>query len=135
MAVANVTERTVALDKPEARSAMAKMVMKLFALWGIQTADQLELLGLSPNSRAMLTKYRNGTPLPESRDMLDRTGWLLSIHKALALLYPDNPQLRYSWVSLRNQALGNLTPLAVMKEQGLIGIAKVSRYLDFLRGM
>jgi hypothetical protein len=40
----------------------------------------------------------------------------------------------YSWVNRRNEAFSNLTPLAVMKEQGIIGIARVSRYLDFYRG-
>jgi len=66
--------------------------------------------------------------------MKDRVGWLLAIHTALRLLYPRNEELRYSWVNRRNAAFDNLTPLAVMKEQGIIGIARVSRYLDFYRG-
>ena len=46
---------------------------------------------------------------------------LLSIHKALRLLYPRNEEMRYSRISRRNATFGNLTPLAVMKEQGIIG--------------
>jgi hypothetical protein len=119
---------------PESRSALAKMVTKLFQLWDLSTADQLELLGLSAKSRAMLTKYRNGDALPESRDTLDRVGWLMAIHKALGLLYPYNEDIRYSWVNRRNKAFDNLTPLDVMREQGIIGIARVARYLDYYRG-
>jgi len=124
----------VDLSSSDSRSALAKMLIKLFRLWGLSTADQLELLGLSPNSRAMLSKYGKGEALPATRDILDRAGWLLAIHKALRLLYPQNEDIRYSWVSRRNTAFNNLTPLTVMKEQGIIGIAKVARYLDFYRG-
>lgn len=119
----------------EGRAALAKMVTKLFVLWGLPTADQLELLGLSTKSRAMLSKYAKGDALPESRDTLDRVGWLLAIHKALRLLYPQNPEIRYSWVNRRNEAFNNLKPLDVMKEQGIIGLARVSRYLDHYRGL
>ncbi|MDD5286061.1 MAG: MbcA/ParS/Xre antitoxin family protein, partial [Desulfuromonadaceae bacterium] len=78
---------------------------------------------------------RNGEALPESRDTLDRVGWLMAIHKALGLLYPYNEDVRYSWVTRRNKAFDNLTPLDVMREQGIIGIARVSRYLDHYRGL
>jgi hypothetical protein len=125
----------VNLFAPDSRSALAKMVTKLFQFWELSTADQLELLGLSAKSRSMLTKYRNGEALPESRDTLDRVGWLMAIHKALGLLYPHNEDIRYSWVTRRNKAFDNLTPLDVMREQGIIGIARVARYLDHYRGL
>lgn len=117
------------------REKLAKMVMQLFSLWGLSTADQLELLGLSPKSRAILKRYQIGQAVPSSRDMLDRIGWLFSIHKSLRLLYPKNDKIRYSWVKRRNKILENHSPLEIMREQGLIGIARVSRYLDHLRGI
>ena len=122
------------LDGIEERKKMAKMVTRLFELWGLSTADQLELLGLSRTSRSQLIKYRKGGALPSSRDMLDRIGWLLSIHKNLRLLYPQSENIRYSWVNRRNQVLNAQKPIDLMKENGLIGIANVARYLDFLRG-
>lgn len=135
--MAEVQARSLDIDlsAPEERGRMAKLVTRLFELWQLSTAEQLNLLGLSETSRALLTKYRKGEPLPLSRDVQDRVGWLLAIHKALRLLYPQNEALRYSWVSRRNQALDNLRPLDVMLEQGIIGIAMVSRYLDLQRGM
>ncbi len=122
------------LETPESRQALAKLVIRLFALWDLDTATQLSLLGLSTSSRALLGKYRRGEALSANRDTLDRVGWLLSIHKALRLLYPHNQALRAQWVKLRNRAFANHTPLEEMTEHGLIGIAKVARYLDYQRG-
>jgi hypothetical protein len=58
----------------------------------------------------------------------------MSIHKGLGLLYPYNEDVRYSWVNRRNKAFDNLAPLDVMREHGIIGIARVARYIDFYRG-
>ncbi len=128
-------EPPIDIESSEARKKLALMVTRLFELWCIPTADQLELLGLSRTSRAQISKYRSGGAVPSSRDMLDRIGWLLSIHKSLGLLYPRNESIRYTWVKRRNQILGDQRSLDIMKYQGLIGIARVARYLDFLRGM
>jgi hypothetical protein len=123
------------IENGDSRSKLALMVTRLFELWNLSTADQLELLGLSRTSRAQISKYRNGGAVPSSRDMLDRIGWLLSIHKSLRLLYPRNENIRYTWIKRRNRILDDQRPLDIMKYQGLIGVARVARYLDFLRGM
>lgn len=134
MALAKQKEVDVSLESVDSRKGLTTLILRLFNLWGLSTADQLELLGLSVKSRAMLSRYARGEALPGTRDMLDRVGWLLAIHKALRLLYPRNEEIRYSWVKRRNAAFDNLAPLDVMKEQGIIGIARVARYLDFYRG-
>ena len=135
-AIAQLAEETrINIENSDARKKLARMVTRLFELWGLPAADQLELLGLSRTSRAQISRYRQGRALPSSRDMLDRIGWLLSIHKSLRLLYPRNENIRYTWVKRRNRILDDQRPLEIMKYQGLIGIARVARYLDFLRGM
>ena len=135
-AIAQLTEETrVNIENSDARRKLARMVTRLFELWELPSADQLELLGLSRTSRAQLSKYRKGGALPSSRDMLDRIGWLLSIHKSLRLLYPRNENIRYTWVKRRNRILDDQRPLDIMTYQGLLGIARVARYLDYLRGM
>ena len=135
-AIAQLTEETrVNIENSDARRKLARMVTRLFELWHLPAADQLELLGLSRTSRAQIAKYRKGGALPSSRDMLDRIGWLLSIHKSLRLLYPRNESIRSTWVKRQNRILDDQRPLDIMKYQGLIGIARVARYLDFLRGM
>ncbi len=119
----------------ESRKKLARVIMNLFEHWDLDTATQLNLLGFSPTSRALLIPYKKGIkPLPNTRDLFDRVGWLLSIHKSLRLLYPKNENIRYTWISRKNMAFDNQTPLEMMTNEGIIGIAKVARYLDFQRG-
>ncbi|MFO1257401.1 MAG: antitoxin Xre/MbcA/ParS toxin-binding domain-containing protein [Gammaproteobacteria bacterium] len=110
------------------------MLMRLFELWELDQATKLNFLGLSIKSRSSLTHYMKGKSLPKSRDMLDRAGYLLSIHKALRLLYPKNVVIRHTWIKRRNQAFNNFSPLELIQEEGMLGLAKVARHLDFIRG-
>lgn len=133
--VGHSEQQVIDLTSIENREKAAQLVTRLFDLWHLDNATQLNLLGLSETSRALLGKYRQGkSALPNNRDIRDRVGWLLACHKALRLLYPRNEELRYSWVTRRNEAFGQRTPLEVMREQGLLGIARVARYLDYVRG-
>jgi hypothetical protein len=121
------------LESTASRTQLAMMIMQLFELWDLDTGAQLNLLGLSETSRAMLSKFKKGeSPLSNHRDSLDRVGWLLAIHKSLRLLYPQNPELRYDWVNRKNKALNNEAPIEIMIREGILGLAKISRYLDFL---
>jgi hypothetical protein len=121
-------------DEP-ARRDLARVVAALFAKWELPGEIQLALLGLSPESRKLLPQYRRGErALPNTRDTLDRAGYLLGIHKGLRLLFPEDPVLRYGWVKRRNRLLDGRTPLEVMLDEGLIGLARVARFVDFQRG-
>ena len=119
----------------ESRKKLAALALRLFDKWNLNTEQRLNLLGMRPSSRAVLGKYKKGSPLPPSRDVIDRVGWLLGVHKSLRLLYPENEDIRYTWIRRRNKVFENKTPIEVMTEEGLLGVAKVARYLDHLRGM
>lgn len=120
------------LTDPENAKKLTQMVMRMFGHWKLSATDQLQLLGLSPSSRSMLSRYRTGKAGPSSPDMLDRIGWLLSIHKNLRTLYPENKEICYSWIKRQNHFLGNWTPLEIMKRQRLIGIHRIAQLLDQL---
>ena len=131
---------TPALAQPqtsdrESRSALAKMVMKLFAHWTLGTEDQLALLGLDPASRSTLARYRKGYPLSPSRDLLERVGHLLAIHKSLRILFPHNRELAYRWMTARNEQFDNLTPVEVVRQHGFTGLLMLRTYLDRERGV
>lgn len=117
------------------RGALAKMVMALLDHWKLTTEDQATLLGLASNNRTALTRYRKGESIGTSRDQYERVGHLLSIHKNLRLLFPQNRDLAYRWMSTRNQAFNNLTPVEVVKEWGFAGLLMVRSYLDRARGV
>jgi len=115
---------------------LTKLITNLFDRWELTSEEQLDLLGLSAKSRSLLSAYRKGGKIiPGSRDTMERVAWLLSIHKALRLLYPRNPDIRYTWVKRRNQALNNMTPLEIMRQGGILGLTIISRHLDHQRGV
>jgi hypothetical protein len=123
----------VDLRSRDARTRLARMVVELFGRWELAAPEQALLLGLSPDSRATVARYRKGEPLADSADLLARVGHLLGIHKALRILFPHDRDLAYRWVSQRNSRFGS-APLDVMKQHGFEGILAVRRYLDFERG-
>lgn len=118
----------------EDRGALARMVMKLLEHWQLGTEDQAALLGLAAGNRAALGRYRRGEAIGGGRDQLERVGHLLGIHKSLRLLFPQNPDLAYRWMSTRNRAFDNRTPVEVIKDQGFAGLLIVRGYLDRARG-
>jgi hypothetical protein len=117
------------------RGALARMVMTLLDHWSLTTEDQAALLGIAPSNRAALTRYRKGEPIGTSRDQYERVGHLLGIHKNLRLLFPQNRELAYRWMSTRNKAFDNLSPVEVIKEWGFAGLLMVRAYLDRARGV
>lgn len=117
------------------RGALAKMVMSLFDHWQLSTEDQAALLGIAASNRAALTRYRKGEAIGTSRDQFERVGHLLGIHKNLRLLFPQNRELAYRWMSTRNRAFDNLEPVQVIREWGFAGLLMVRAYLDRARGV
>lgn len=118
------------------RSALARMVTRVFEHWGLGSEDQLAMLGLSAGNRAALSRYRKGEPLAANRDLLERAGHLLAIHKNLRLIFPQDQDrdLAYAWMTRRNRAFEGLTPVEVVREWGFAGMLMVRAYLDRSRG-
>ena len=125
--------RAIDLHQRGNRERLARMVVRLFDHWQVSAPDQASLLGLSPDSRATVARYRKGEPLADNTDLLARAGHLLGIHKALRILFPHDRDLAYRWVTTPNRRFGDRMPLETMT-QGYEGILAVRRYLDFERG-
>ena len=79
----------------DSRERLARMLVELLDHWKLSSADQAALLGLSPQSRSTLARYRRGEPLADSADLLARAGHLLGIHKALRILFPQDLDLAH----------------------------------------
>jgi hypothetical protein len=124
----------VDLHARASRERLAKMVVSLLDHWDLPLNDQAALLGLSAHSRSTIARYRRGEPLADSADLLARAGHLLGIHKALRILFPQDRDLAYRWVSTPNRRFAGARPVDIMKLHGYEGILAVRRYLDFERG-
>ena len=68
----------VDIHTKESRIALTKMIMRLFDFWQISLADQAILLNHSPST---IRRYKNGECFADNKDMHDRVGNLLIIHK------------------------------------------------------
>lgn len=112
----------------DSRTAITKMVMRLFDLWQISVADQAVLLN---RSLSTIIRYRNGGRFADDVYMHDLICNILGIHKNLRIIYPHNRDLVYSWPTARNQAFKGQEPIEVMKK-GFRGIIKVRSYLEFI---
>ena len=131
MKPARILSNTSPFENIKERSQLTRMIMKLFKLWKLTTREQLLLLGLRENSRYMLQRYRNSeSMIPCERDKLDRAGLLLVIYEDLFALFPENEAIRYSWVKRKNKLLEDKMPLDLMINQGILGMSKVSRFLE-----
>lgn len=119
---------------PEDRGALARMVMRLFDHWQLSTEAQASLLGIAKSNRAALARYRRGEPIGTNRDQSERVGHLLGIHKNLRLLFPHQPELAYRWMTTRNRAFEEHTPVEVIDTWGFAGLLMVRAYLDRARG-
>lgn len=126
-------ERARPLYDEAGRRTLTAALLRLFDHWELSTGEQLALLGYQPDSRATLTRLRQGQPLANRRDLLDRAGHLLAIHKNLRLLYPRNPKTRYGWMKSRNRDFGESSPMEIVERYGLPGLAMVRAYLDRMR--
>lgn len=112
------------------RRQLSKMVTTLFDHWNLSVKEQLSLLGVSMENRALLARYRKGAPIANDRDKLERVSILLDIHKALRLLFPNNRELAYTWMTTPNRAFAGATPTQVVEQQGMLGLYSVRNYLD-----
>jgi hypothetical protein len=108
------------------------MVMRLMEHWNLSAEDQCLLLGLSPQARTSLGRYRKGEPLADSMDLLGRVGHLLAIHKSLRIIFPYDRDLAYRWVTQPNRHFGGRRPVDILRE-GYEGLLAIRRYLDFER--
>lgn len=116
------------------RVVLARAVTRLFELWKLNAADQLMLLGLNESNRIALQRYARGEALAANRDLLERVGLLLGIHKALKLLYPHNPEIASAWMSAPNTKFDNAAPVDIVRRFGFAGLLMVRGTLDRMRG-
>ena len=115
------------LHTKESRTALTKMVMRLFDHWQISTAVQASLLNRSLSS---MRSYRNGGCFANDKEILDRADNLLGIHKSLRIIFPYNRDLVYRWIVAKNDTFNGQAPIEIMKN-GYSGIVAVRDYLVF----
>lgn len=112
------------------RKQQTRMIMQLFDHWNLTYKQQAIALGLSPNTGTSISKYKNGEQyLPLLRDIQDRIGHLLAIHKYLRRAYPFNKELAYRWITTPNADFNHQCPFDVIDREGYMGLVSIRNYL------
>lgn len=113
------------------RQQQTELIMNLFGKWGLTYKQQAIALGLSPNTETGIHRYKTGKQfLPQYRDIQDRVGHLLAIHKLLRRAYPYNIELAYQWILAQNADFDYKRPFDVIAEKGYLGLVEVREYLE-----
>lgn len=113
------------------RVDLARTILTVLRNWGVETDDQLKLLGLpeGTGSRA-LNRFRGGMPFPDDRESLMRANYLLSIQNAVGSLFPHSARAADCWMTTPCHYFANVTPLQVMLNEGVEGMKRVLNYLN-----
>ena len=120
-----------AITMPENdRAKISKMLITLFEHWKLSTKDQLNLLGHAIENRSLLKRYKEGSPISNDRDKLERAGILLDIHTSLRILFPANRDLANAWMTTPNRAFNGFTPVKIVEQQGMFGLYCIRTYLN-----
>ncbi|MBR9805555.1 DUF2384 domain-containing protein [bacterium] len=111
----------------EKRQELTALIMKLFDRWGLSSDEQAAVLGLA--DRRAIARYRQGSNMAPSRDLMDRVELLLDIHNALKLVFAGNADLAYAWMKAPNVEFSALSPIQVIFRDGFLGLLRIAEFL------
>ena len=115
----------------EDRAELGRMAVNLLDDWGIEAADQINLLGLPESTRTrMLRRFREDTPLPDDPVVLKHVEHLLGIADALRTTFPRNAGIGVLWLKQPCKRLRRRRPVDIMCAEGLSGLITVRTHLD-----
>lgn len=125
-------------SKPDLRTPKAgRVALKgFFAItdrWSLAPDEARVLLG--GVGKTTFYKYRDLPEVALSNDTLERISYVLGIHKALRILFPDEDRA-VAWVRKANDAepFNGHSALDWMLRGRVVDLVDVRRYLDAVRG-
>ena len=119
---------------PAVSSLLLPAIFNIFSQWGLTGAQQMTLLGLS-NEKTLYNWKRQPEKTKLTRDLLERTSYILGIYKSLQILLPD-PSFADQWLSSPNDnpLFNGTTPLDRLLAGQVVDLAVVRNFLDAERG-
>ena len=127
-------EVQTATDGAEAGRVALKFFFNLMEHWKCNREQQRILLGSIGHTTYF--KYRKLPAVRLPHDTMERISYLMGIHKALRILFSQQPDRAYAWVHKANDAapFNGKSALEYMLCGRVVDMADVRRYLDGVRG-
>lgn len=116
-------------DDPVERKDLINSIFLILNNWKIDLELQVLLVGLPAETKSReLTKIKNGKAFPNENDFMLRAVEIISISKALQLVFPSNRTLADLWVTTSTYTFADRAPVEVMLG-GIDGLKKVHQHL------
>lgn len=115
-------------------SSLLPTIFEIFSQWRLTGAQQMTLLGLS-NEKTLYNWKSRPEKAKLTRDLLERTSYILGIYKALQILLPDET-LADHWLATPNdnRLFNGTAPLNRLLAGQVTDLAVVRAFLDAERG-
>lgn len=116
--------------RPAVSSSLLPVIFNIFSQWGLTGTQQMILLGLS-NEKTLYNWKRRTEKTKLTRDLLERTSYILGIYKSLQILLPD-PALADQWLSSPNDnpLFNGAAPLDRLLAGQVVDLAVVRNFLN-----
>lgn len=119
---------------PETARALLPAIFSIFKQWQLTGNEQMTLLGLS-NEKTFYNWKKNPEKAKLTRDLLERTSYILGIYKSLEILLPDS-KLADKWLNTPNDnpLFNGMRPKDRTLGGQVTDLATVRDFLDRERG-
>ena len=115
-------------------NSLLPAIFKIFRQWRLTGAQQMTLLGLT-NEKTLYNWKSKPEKAKLTRDLLERTSYILGIYKSLQILLPDEAQTDQWLATANDNPLFNGTaPLDRLLAGQVTDLAVVRNFLDAERG-
>ena len=115
-------------------SSLLPAIFNIFRIWRLTGAQQMTLLGLT-NEKTLYNWKSKPEKAKLTRDLLERTSYILGIYKSLQILLPDEA-LTDQWLATPNDnpLFNGTAPLDRLLAGQVTDLAVVRNFLDAERG-
>jgi hypothetical protein len=110
--------------------------LRLAEVWRLRADEQIDLLGGSVSRSTLHNWTRGAATTTLNADQLARVSYLLAIYEGLQRIWRRAPQEADAWIRRPRveEPFRGQTPLALMREGGIIGLASARAYVDGMTG-
>ncbi|OGA40043.1 MAG: hypothetical protein A3G24_25215 [Betaproteobacteria bacterium RIFCSPLOWO2_12_FULL_62_13] len=119
--------------QPGRLTGPVKVFAKLVESWNLSDDDASVFLGFEPADKNLVRSILEGRTTLRGRDAKDRITSLYVIWSILTTMFGDAVTAT-RWMSERQRALGDKSPITLLKEGSMENLLRVKHLVEFIAG-